>query len=105
MVEAAAVETVEAMAEEMAVVTVEETGGGRSGKANSSGGNARGNSTGAGGGAAAGSGASGVGVRHADGMSEVIDGGRYIMKDARGRTIINRRATLADLKRIQSLIH
>lgn len=37
-------------------------------------------------------------------MSEEINNGRYIMKDARGRTIINRKATLADLKRIQSLI-
>ncbi|AHK47591.1 hypothetical protein OV14_b1461 (plasmid) [Ensifer adhaerens OV14] len=43
-------------------------------------------------------------MRHADGMSEEINNGRYIMKDARGRTIINRKATLADLKRIQSLI-
>jgi len=49
--------------------------------------------------------ASALGVRHVDGMSEEIINGRYIMKDARGRTIVNRRATSADEKRLQSLIH
>ncbi|WP_341486508.1 hypothetical protein [Pararhizobium sp. A13] len=48
---------------------------------------------------------SALGVHHDDGMSEQIKGGRYIMKDARGRTIVNRRATSADEKRLQSLIH
>lgn len=46
-----------------------------------------------------------LGVRHVDGMSEVIRNGRYIMKDAKGRTIVNRRATSADEKRLHSLIH
>ncbi|WP_407065164.1 hypothetical protein [Ensifer sp. LC499] len=44
-----------------------------------------------------------VGVRHKGGISEVIRKGRYIMKDARGRTIIDRRATSADIQRLQSL--
>jgi hypothetical protein len=79
-------------------------GGGKSGNEKSSGGNARGSSTGAGdGGAALGRDTTRIGVRHADGMSEEIRDGRYIMKDARGRMIINRRATLADMKRIKSL--
>lgn len=46
-----------------------------------------------------------VGVRHEGGISEEIANGRYIMKDARGRTIINRRATTNDRKRIDSLMH
>ncbi len=50
-------------------------------------------------------GTSALGVRHVDGMSEVIRNGRYIMKDAKGRTIVNRRATSADEKRLHSLIH
>ncbi|MBW9065778.1 hypothetical protein JNB71_20955 [Rhizobium herbae] len=50
-------------------------------------------------------GTSALGVRHVDGMSEVIRDGRYIMKDAKGRTIVNRRATSADEKRLHSLIH
>lgn len=48
---------------------------------------------------------SAFGVRHVDGMSEEIKNGRYIMKDARGRTIVNRRATSADEKRLQALFH
>ncbi|HEV7321261.1 MAG TPA: hypothetical protein VGO04_21885 [Ensifer sp.] len=48
---------------------------------------------------------SGVGVRHKGGISEVITKGRYIMKDARGRTIVNRRATAADKQRLQALAH
>lgn len=48
---------------------------------------------------------SALGVRHTDGMSEEIRNGRYIMKDARGRTIVNRRANSADAKRLRSLIH
>jgi hypothetical protein len=47
--------------------------------------------------------ASVLGVRHSDGLSEEIRKGRYIMKDARGRTIVNRRATSADQVRLQSL--
>ncbi|WP_245426287.1 hypothetical protein [Phyllobacterium bourgognense] len=41
-------------------------------------------------------------VRHANGMSEKIVGGRYVMKDAKGRTIINRTATSSDQSRLQS---
>ncbi|UXN66287.1 hypothetical protein N8E89_24255 (plasmid) [Phyllobacterium sp. A18/5-2] len=40
-------------------------------------------------------------VRHANGMSESITHGRYVMKDAKGRTIINRTATPLDLSRLQ----
>ncbi|WP_414650745.1 hypothetical protein [Ensifer sp.] len=39
------------------------------------------------------------------GITEVIESGRYIMKDGRGRTIINRRATTADKRRLQSFAH
>jgi hypothetical protein len=56
-------------------------------------------------GAAVGDDTSPLDVRHNDGMSEQIRNGRYIMKDARGRTIVNRRATSADAKRLQSFIH
>nr|WP_225170418.1 hypothetical protein [Ensifer sp. IC4062] len=45
---------------------------------------------------------SGLSVRHSDGLSEEVRGGRYIMKDSRGRTIVNRRATSADEKRLQA---
>ncbi|WP_082478529.1 MULTISPECIES: hypothetical protein [unclassified Rhizobium] len=40
-------------------------------------------------------------VRHDDGMSEVVRNGRYIMKDSKGRTIVNRRATLGDEIRLR----
>ncbi|MQX23558.1 hypothetical protein GHJ84_21865 [Sinorhizobium meliloti] len=43
-------------------------------------------------------------VRHRDGISEVIEGARYIMKDSRGRMIVNRRATSADRRRLLSFI-
>ncbi|MQU67875.1 hypothetical protein [Sinorhizobium meliloti] len=43
-------------------------------------------------------------VRHREGISEVIEGARYIMKDSRGRTIVNRRATSADRRRLLSFI-
>jgi hypothetical protein len=42
-------------------------------------------------------------VRHRNGMSERIKDGRYLMSDAKGRTIINRTATLTDESRLQSL--
>lgn len=44
-------------------------------------------------------------VRHPDGMSEKIQNGRYVMKDARGRTIINRSANSSDRSRLRSFIH
>lgn len=42
-------------------------------------------------------------VLHTDGTKEEIDGGVYEMKDARGRTIIERRATQADVDRLMAL--
>lgn len=42
-------------------------------------------------------------VLHPDGTKEEIDGGVYEMKDARGRTIIERRATQADIDRLAAL--
>ncbi len=83
-------------------------GGGNGGKGsdNSNGKSSNGNSKGVSGKATTvEDGTSALGVRHVDGMSEVIRNGRYIMKDARGRTIVNRRATSADEKRLQSLVH
>jgi len=44
-------------------------------------------------------------VHHPDGMSEKIQNGRYVMKDARGRTIINRSANPSDQSRLRSFIH
>jgi hypothetical protein len=44
-------------------------------------------------------------VRHDDGISEVVRNGRYIMKDSKGRTIVNRRATLGDEIRLQFFRH
>ncbi len=35
---------------------------------------------------------------------EVVVNGRYIMKDARGRTIVNRLATTSDRRRIEALL-
>lgn len=43
-------------------------------------------------------------VQHRTGIQEIIQRGRYIMLDKRGRTIINRRASNADRLRLQSLI-
>lgn len=45
--------------------------------------------------------AASLSVRHDNGMSEVVRNGRYIMKDSKGRTIINRRATLGDEIRLR----
>ena len=42
-----------------------------------------------------------VAIRHSKGMKEEIKGGRYEMKDARGRTIVNRPATQSDLARLR----
>ena len=41
-------------------------------------------------------------VHHPNGMTEEVTGGRYVMKDAKGRTIINREATRPDLLRLRS---
>jgi len=92
-------------------------GNGNGGGSSNSGGNANGNGNSGGrssSGTTTGSGSrtdaddkdsSAMEVRHRDGMSEVISNGRYIMKDARGRTIVNRRATSADETRLESFTH
>ena len=46
-----------------------------------------------------------ISVQHKDGMSENILSGRYVMKDSKGRTIVNRNATTADEQRLKSLLH
>jgi hypothetical protein len=71
--------------------------GGRNGK-----GGASSNSTGNAEPSAAPSGASAV-VRHRNGLEESIVRGRYIMKDNKGRTIVNRRASRADSERLKAL--
>jgi hypothetical protein len=43
-------------------------------------------------------------VQHANGMTESVQGGRYTMKDARGRTIIIRNAKPADQSRLLDLL-
>ncbi|WEZ85394.1 hypothetical protein P6U16_25070 (plasmid) [Rhizobium sp. 32-5/1] len=45
--------------------------------------------------------ATALSVRHNDGISEVVRNGRYIMKDSKGRTIVNRRASLRDEIRLR----
>lgn len=45
-----------------------------------------------------------IDVRHTNGITETLRAGRYIMKDSRGRTIINRRATSADSTRLTRLL-
>ena len=42
-------------------------------------------------------------VLHRNGMTETVNGGRYEMKDARGRTIINRPATSQDRARLYAM--
>ncbi|MBZ9799694.1 hypothetical protein [Mesorhizobium sp. ES1-4] len=44
-----------------------------------------------------------ISVQHPDGMTEKIENGRFRMKDALGRTIIDRRATPADFTRLKAL--
>ncbi len=45
-----------------------------------------------------------IDVRHTNGITETLRAGRYIMKDSKGRTIINRRATSADSTRLTRLL-
>lgn len=45
-------------------------------------------------------GADSVGIRYRNGYREQVSKGRFIMKDAKGRTIINRRATPVDRVRL-----
>ncbi|MGX7875937.1 hypothetical protein ACVDG5_027350 [Mesorhizobium sp. ORM6] len=42
-------------------------------------------------------------VEHPDGMTEQIENGRFKMRDALGRMIIDRRATPADVSRLKAL--
>jgi len=44
-----------------------------------------------------------IDVLHRNGMRERVKAGRYLMKDAEGRTIIERRATGADLARLRAM--
>ncbi|TIW73043.1 MAG: hypothetical protein E5V58_12485, partial [Mesorhizobium sp.] len=41
-------------------------------------------------------------VTHPNGMTEEIENGRFRMEDALGRTIVDRRATAADVARLKS---
>ncbi|KIV60771.1 hypothetical protein SZ54_4972 [Rhizobium sp. UR51a] len=43
-------------------------------------------------------------VRHKDGISESVQRGRYVMKDAKGRTIVNRDATVSDEQRLRAFL-
>lgn len=43
-------------------------------------------------------------VRHKDGISESVQRGRYVMKDAKGRTIVNRDATVSDEERLRAFL-
>ena len=45
-----------------------------------------------------------IDVLHRNGMREGIKAGRYIMKDGKGRTIIERRATGADVSRLRDMM-
>jgi hypothetical protein len=38
-------------------------------------------------------------------LSEAIQNGRYVMKDSKGRTIINRRASQSDENRLRGFLH
>lgn len=45
-----------------------------------------------------------IDVRHSNGITEVLQRGRYIMKDSKGRTIINRQATANDARRLSRFL-
>jgi hypothetical protein len=45
-----------------------------------------------------------IDVRHSNGITEVLQRGRYIMKDSKGRTIINRQATASDARRLSRFL-
>ncbi|TYP65930.1 hypothetical protein A9A71_113205 [Stutzerimonas stutzeri] len=44
--------------------------------------------------------ARGIEVSYADGWREVLENGRYELKDAQGRTVVERRATTEDMQRL-----
>ncbi|TIO72387.1 MAG: hypothetical protein E5X74_32165 [Mesorhizobium sp.] len=45
----------------------------------------------------------GIQVTHRNGMKETVENGRFRMEDKFGRTIVERKATMADLNRLKSL--
>ena len=45
-----------------------------------------------------------VDVLHRNGMRERVKAGRYLMEDGKGRTIVERRATSADIARLRDMI-
>ncbi|MGO6907603.1 hypothetical protein ACCS96_46795, partial [Rhizobium ruizarguesonis] len=45
-----------------------------------------------------------IDVRHANGITETLQRGRYIMKDSKGRTIISRQATANDARRLSRFL-
>ncbi|AZO58593.1 MAG: hypothetical protein EOQ55_15090 [Mesorhizobium sp.] len=47
--------------------------------------------------------ANSIQVTHRNGMKESIENGRFRMEDKFGRTIVERKATVADLDRLKSL--
>ncbi|MBX4893701.1 hypothetical protein [Rhizobium bangladeshense] len=87
-------------------------GNGNNGSGNSTGGNSKGNagySSGAASPTASGAraieGSDGsINVRHANGITESLRSGRYVMKDAKGRTIISRQATARDANRLSRFL-
>ncbi|AGS21577.1 hypothetical protein NXC12_CH01806 [Rhizobium etli] len=94
--------------------------GGGSGNGGGNGGNGSGNSAGGSSNSNAGSSSSSVStgskarvtegtdgsinVRHANGITESLRSGRYIMKDSKGRTIISRQATASDANRLSRFL-
>ncbi len=84
-----------------------------SGNGNSGGGNSRSGTSGSGstGNTPAGTGTratedagGSIDIRHKNGITETLRGGRYIMRDSKGRTIVNRRATSSDSRRLTQLL-
>jgi hypothetical protein len=43
-----------------------------------------------------------IGIRHDNGITETISHGRFVMRDSRGRTIVDREATSADYRRLSN---
>ncbi len=88
-------------------------GGSGNGNSNSGGGNSRSGASGSGstGNTPAGTGTratedagGSIDIRHKNGITETLRGGRYIMRDSKGRTIVNRRATSSDSRRLTQLL-
>ncbi len=45
-----------------------------------------------------------VDVSHGNGITETLRRGRYIMRDSKGRTIVDRQATAADVRRLNRFV-